>query len=97
LYWVQLAWVGFELTTLLMIDTDFIGIYKSNYSMITTTTAPIIVSDFIWNKLNLHISLLLNIWNICSSLSWLISHIYTTLTDFTFVLQTGTLLQIFQS
>jgi hypothetical protein len=31
LYRVHLAWVGFKLTTLVVIGTDFIGIYKSNY------------------------------------------------------------------
>jgi hypothetical protein len=37
LYWVHLAWVGFELTALMVIRTDCIDIYKSNYH--TTTTA----------------------------------------------------------
>jgi hypothetical protein len=40
LYRVHLAWTGFELTTLLTICTDCISSYKSNYHMITTTTAP---------------------------------------------------------
>ena len=31
-------WAGFELTTFVMIDTDYIGICKSNYHMITTMT-----------------------------------------------------------
>jgi hypothetical protein len=35
-----LAWTGFELTTLVVIGTDCIGSYKSNYHTITTTTAP---------------------------------------------------------
>jgi len=39
LYGVHLAWVGFELTKLLVIGTDCIDSYKSNYHMITTTTA----------------------------------------------------------
>jgi hypothetical protein len=30
----------FELTTLVVIDTDCIGSYKSNYHMITATMAP---------------------------------------------------------
>jgi hypothetical protein len=30
-YLEHLAWVGFELTTLVVIDTDYIGSYKSNY------------------------------------------------------------------
>ena len=38
LYRVHLAWVGFELTTLVVIDTDCIGSYKSNYHTMTTTT-----------------------------------------------------------
>jgi hypothetical protein len=38
LYWVYLAWAGFELTTLVVIGTDCIGICKSNYR--TMTTAP---------------------------------------------------------
>jgi hypothetical protein len=39
LYRVYLAWAGFELTTLVVIDTDCMGSCKSNYHMITTTTA----------------------------------------------------------
>ena len=39
LYRVHLAWVGFELTTLVVIGTDCIGSYKSKYH--TTTTAPV--------------------------------------------------------
>ena len=35
-----IAWVRFELTTLVVIDTDCIGSCKSNYHTITTTTAP---------------------------------------------------------
>ena len=33
----HLAWVGFELTSLMVIGTDCIGSYKSNYHTITTT------------------------------------------------------------
>ena len=40
LYWVHLAWAGFELTTLLVIDTDCIGSYKSKYHTKTTVTVP---------------------------------------------------------
>ena len=40
LYRVQLALAGFELTTFVVIGTDYIGSYKSNYHTITTTTAP---------------------------------------------------------
>jgi hypothetical protein len=35
-----LAWAGFEITTFVVIGTDCIGSYKSNYHTITTTTAP---------------------------------------------------------
>ena len=38
LYWVYLTLVGFELTVLVVIGTDCIGSYKSNYHMIMTTT-----------------------------------------------------------
>ena len=40
LYRAYLAWVGFELTTLLVIETDCIGSSKSNYHTITATTDP---------------------------------------------------------
>ena len=40
LYRVHFAWVEFELTTLVMIGTDCIGSYKSNYHTITTTMSP---------------------------------------------------------
>jgi len=39
LYRVHLTWAGFELTTLVVIDTDSIGSYKSKYHTFTTTTA----------------------------------------------------------
>ena len=39
LYRVHLSLVGFELTTLVVISTDCIGSYKSNYHTITTMTA----------------------------------------------------------
>ena len=40
LYWVHLAWVGFELATLVVIGTDYISSYKSNYHTNTTTMPP---------------------------------------------------------
>ena len=43
LYRVHLSWAGFELTPLVVIGTDFIGNYKFNY-MITTTTVTRIIS-----------------------------------------------------
>ena len=39
LYPVHLARVGFKLTTLVVIGTECIGSCKSNYHMITATTA----------------------------------------------------------
>jgi hypothetical protein len=42
LYRVHLAWVGFELTTLMVIGTDCIDSCKFNYNMITATTVPIV-------------------------------------------------------
>jgi hypothetical protein len=39
LYRVHLIWAEFEFTTLVVIGIDFIGNYKSNYHMITTTMA----------------------------------------------------------
>ena len=42
-------WERLELTTLVVIGTDCTGSYKSNYHMITTTTAPYQpIDDFIW-------------------------------------------------
>jgi hypothetical protein len=40
LYGVDLVWSGFKCTTLMAIGTDWIGSCKSNYNMITITTAP---------------------------------------------------------
>ena len=40
LYLVHLAWAGFKLTMLVVIDTDCIGSYNSNYHTITVTTPP---------------------------------------------------------
>jgi len=40
LYRVDLARGGFELSMLVVIDTDCIGSYKSNYHMITTAMTP---------------------------------------------------------
>ena len=37
---IRYTWMGFKLTMLVAIGTDCIGSYKSNYHMITTTTAP---------------------------------------------------------
>ena len=42
LFRVHLAWAGFDLTKLVVIVTDNIVIYKSNYHAIMTTTIPIL-------------------------------------------------------
>ena len=41
LYRVHLSWVGFKLTTLVVIHTDCIGSYKSIYHTIMLTMAPL--------------------------------------------------------
>jgi hypothetical protein len=43
-YRVQLAWAGFELTTLVVTGTDCIGTCRSNYHTITATKAPICIN-----------------------------------------------------
>jgi hypothetical protein len=40
IYQVHLTWMGFELTSLVVIGTDCIGSCKSNYHTITATTTP---------------------------------------------------------
>jgi len=40
--------MGFELTTLVVIDTDCIDSYKSNNHMTTTTMAPLNVSSSLY-------------------------------------------------
>jgi hypothetical protein len=44
------SWSRFELTTLVVIDTDCIGSCKSNYHTITDTTAPIKLGKFNQDK-----------------------------------------------
>jgi hypothetical protein len=47
---VHLAWAGFELTTLVVIGTDYMGNYKSNYHMITATTTCVLkTAQYNWN------------------------------------------------
>jgi L-lactate permease len=55
---VHLAWAGFELITLMVIDTDSIGNFKSNYHTITTTTDLYIsVRQFIFREVQISIVL----------------------------------------
>jgi hypothetical protein len=45
--WYISPWSKFELTTSVVIGTDCIGSCKSNYHMITATTAP---SNVYWHR-----------------------------------------------
>jgi hypothetical protein len=45
LYRVHPAWVGFELTTLVLIGTDCIDSCKSNYHTTTTMAAPVLILE----------------------------------------------------
>ena len=54
LYQVHFAWTESELITLVVIGTDCIGSYKSNYHTIMTTTAPFRIrmsEENSWNHL----------------------------------------------
>jgi hypothetical protein len=55
LYRVHPTWAGFELTTLVVIGTDWTGSWIHNYHTITTTTAP---RRFVSININQHKSLL---------------------------------------
>jgi hypothetical protein len=56
MYRVHLAWVGFELKTLVVIGTDCIGSCKSNYHTITTRTAPHLIEwKVTWHDLKPHL------------------------------------------
>jgi hypothetical protein len=50
LYRIHLAWAGFKLTTLVVIGTDYIDSYKSNYHTITTMRVPLASKIFIINQ-----------------------------------------------
>ena len=58
LYRVQLTWAGFELKMLVVVCTDCIGSYKSNYHMITTMTAPVLVCIILLEVLVYNLSFL---------------------------------------
>jgi hypothetical protein len=67
------TWTGFELTTLVEIDTDSICSCKSNYHTITATTAPLnIVTLLNWYNIPVHVYLLLLIRSrfYCIAASW---------------------------
>ena len=54
LYRALLAWVGFELTTLLLLGTDCIGSFTFSCNTMTTTTAPHLVWQYSrWHKVYL--------------------------------------------
>ena len=46
-------WGGFEPTTSVVIGTDCIGSYKSNYYRITATTAPKLIDGAVLHLVNL--------------------------------------------
>ena len=60
-YPVQLAWVGFELAMLVVIGTDYIGNYKSNYHTTTTTSSSAIY--LFWSMNSLQVPYLKLIYN----------------------------------
>ena len=73
LYRVYLTWLGFELTILVMIGTDYTDGFKSKYHVITTTTSPIYWTcsqpEYSWNTVrwtsnnNKSINLRINLLN----------------------------------
>ena len=74
LYWVHLAWVGFE-PMLVVTGTDCIGRYKSNYHMIATMIVPRDDGDDCFVNIDQHVNWINSLqidMLICSdSLSWL--------------------------
>jgi hypothetical protein len=50
LYKYTSPWTGFELTTLVVIGTDCIGIFKSSYHAITTTMALYLIGKIWWDQ-----------------------------------------------
>ena len=67
LYRAYLAWAGFELTTLVVIDTDCIGSCKSNYHTIMTTMIP---NEYIIKSICLYIYILKCILFCLSGFCW---------------------------
>ena len=76
LYWVHLASVGFEFSTLVVIGTDSIGSCKSNYHTITTTTSPLAHwKDVTSNKIDNWVVLNSNQMLKCNSFwNWVLSN-----------------------
>jgi hypothetical protein len=79
LYYIMLyrvhLWAKFEHTTLVVIGTDCIGSYKSNYHKITTTTGPDCIYSIcdISNTLQLNLSLVLQILLLSIIVSWIVN------------------------
>ena len=59
LYWVHLAWVGFMLTALVLMWTDCIGRWKSNYMYHMTTMTPYLLPQIIQGR---RLSLIKRLW-----------------------------------
>ena len=78
LYPVHLVWVGFELTTLVVIGTDLhVGSCKSNYNMIMTMMAqPVGETIYIYYRFSLlhKFSLVLQPW--MSEYIWKTDRVY---------------------
>jgi hypothetical protein len=83
LYRVHLAWAEFEITTLVVIGTDFIGSYKSNFHTITTTTVPFVITGHNEqvNMLVIYEGILKAGYNINHNLIKLISCLYLLLLE----------------
>jgi len=67
LHRVHLTWTGFELKMLLVIGTNYIGSYISNYHTITTTTAPLSDSSSCGASVSINIevvSFICTRWNV---------------------------------
>ena len=74
LYRVHLCWAGFKLTALVMIGTNCIGSYKSNYHRIMTTTALVRLKCSIQTKYNILNSLFkhhrITVSKVCLDVPW---------------------------
>ena len=70
LYLVHLSWTGFELTTIVVIGTDYMGSCKYNYHTIMTTTAHNGIGQ-IRNYRYLNIRAVIQFCSLLQTLLWL--------------------------
>ena len=61
-YHIMFYWTVFKLTTLVVIGTDCIGSFKSNYHMVTTTTAPKLFWIPLLSQLDIFSNLFIRYW-----------------------------------